>query len=282
MRLLSISSHVAHGHVGNAAQQFPLQRLGAEVLAVHTVQYSNHLGYPSYGGASIPPADIAATITGLTKGGLLAGLDGVISGFLGEAATVTAVAQAVATAKAANPKALYCFDPVLGDDGRLYAKPEIVPAMIAQLLPLADLLTPNLFELGLLTQSQPQSRAAILAAAQPLLAKAEAVLVTSAVTSDTNENEIDLILVTAQGGYLLATPRLPFSIVPNGCGDLIAALFLFHRVQGQDAKAAAEAALSGLFGVLSETSRQDRRELLLVAAQQAFVTPSRRFVALPL
>lgn len=282
MRLLSISSHVAHGHVGNAAQQFPLQRLGAEVLAVHTVQYSNHLGYPSYGGASIPPADIAGTIEGLRRGGLLAGLDGVISGFLGEAATVAAVAQAVKTVKANNPQALYCFDPVLGDDGRLYAKAEILPAMRQHLLPLADLLTPNLFELGLLTDSQPEGRQAIHEAAQPLLATAEAVLVTSAVTKDTAGDEIDLILVTRKGSYLLATPRLPFSIVPNGCGDLIAALFLFHRAQGCDAKSAAEAALSGLFGVLSETSSKDQRELLLVAAQEAFVKPSRRFIATPL
>ncbi len=50
MTILSIQSAVAHGHVGNAAAVFPLQRLGFEVWPVNTVHLSNHPGYGAWRG----------------------------------------------------------------------------------------------------------------------------------------------------------------------------------------------------------------------------------------
>lgn len=282
MRFLAISSHVVHGHVGNAALVFPLQRLGVEVLPLHTVVYSNHLGYPRYAGRAVPAGEIQAIVDCLADEGLLKGVNGVLSGFLGEAATAKAVERAVAAAKAAG-QAIYCCDPVMGDDGKLYVSQAVAQAVKERLLPLADLLTPNRYELSVLTGQPVETRDQIRRAAESLLASAKAVLVTSASTKETKAGEIDLMLVSAAGAFLISTPWLSFDVLPNGSGDIIAALFLYHfKASGGDAQKAAEAAVAGVFAVLELSSKRGGRELSLVQAQDVLVKPSRLFAALPL
>jgi len=118
MNLLSIQSHVAYGHVGNAAAVFPLQRLGIEVWPIHTVQFSNHTGYGAWTGRVFDGATINELIGGIAARGALPGCDGVLSGYMGGADIGAAILAAVAAVKEANPKALYCCDPVIGDVGR--------------------------------------------------------------------------------------------------------------------------------------------------------------------
>ena len=152
MNILSIQSHVAYGHVGNAAATFPLQRIGAEVWPIHTVQFSNHTGYGAWTGRVFEADLITELMEGIAQRGVLGQCDGVLSGYMGSAETGAAILDAVARVKAANPNARYCCDPVIGDVGRgVFVRPGIPEFMRECAVPAADIVTPNQFELDHLT-----------------------------------------------------------------------------------------------------------------------------------
>lgn len=270
MRLVSISSRVAWGHVGNSSLAFPLQRLGAEVVAVDTVLFSNHLGYGSHAGLVVPGDQVTAILAQLERLGVLAEADGLVSGFLGAAPTAEAVAEAVARLRRARPAFTYLLDPVLGDHGRLYVPESLAQAVTRHLLPLATLLTPNPFELETLTGRAVEGEAAVLAAARGLLnATTRAVLVTSA---HEEAARIGLLLVTAGQAWRLWTPRYRFSITPNGSGDLLAGLWLLESLRGGgDLLGAARLSVARLLAVIARSAAVDSRELLQVAAQEDLV-----------
>ena len=118
MRILSIQSHVAYGHAGNSAAVFPLQRLGHDVYPVLTVTFSNHTGYGETRGPLIAPDDVREVINGVEDRGAFPTIDAVLSGYQGAEAVGEVILDAVARVKAANPAAVYCCDPVMGDVGR--------------------------------------------------------------------------------------------------------------------------------------------------------------------
>src|SRR5690242_4777814 len=115
MNVLSIQSHVAYGHVGNASAVFPMQRLGVEVWPVHTVQFSNHTGYGAWRGPVFAAETIREVVRGIGERGILGTCDAVLSGYMGSAEIGAAILEAVEAVRAANPRALYCCDPVIGD-----------------------------------------------------------------------------------------------------------------------------------------------------------------------
>jgi pyridoxine kinase len=262
--------------VGNAAALFPLQRLGAEVAAIHTVQFSNHPGHGAHTGRIYPAADTAGLIEGLVAHGTLAGCDALLTGYVGDAATGGAIAGCAAALRAARPGALWCCDPVMGDDGRLYVRPEI-PAFFAASVPATDLLTPNEFELSLLagtpcaTLAQARDAAcAVRGRMHP--AGPRVVLVTSLAIPQAAPDQLHMLLASDAGTHLIATPRLAAKF--SGAGDTLAALFLFHMLAGAGPVLAAELTAASLAGVLRATLRAGAAELLTVAAQQEFVQPS--------
>lgn len=281
--ILSIQSSVAYGHVGNSAAMFPLQRLGMEVWPVYTVQFSNHPGYGHRTGQVFTGAHVQDVVDGIAARGVLGGCRAVLSGYLGDAAVGQAVLHAVAAVRAANPAALYCCDPVIGDAGPgIYVQPAIPALLRDHCLAQADIATPNQFELELLTGRPAPTLPAMKAAVHALRATMRpgaTVLVTSAALDDTPADAIDLVAVDGTGAWRLRTPRLP--IAASGTGDTIAALFLFHRLQTGSTAAALEDAASATFGLLRRTLDAGSRELLTVAAQDEFVRPSRRFMAEP-
>jgi pyridoxine kinase len=137
--ILSIQSWVAYGHVGNAAAVFPLQRLGFEVWAVNTVQFSNHTGYGAWRGAVFEKSAIAEVIRGIEERGVLGQCAAVLSGYMGDAGIGEVVLEAAANVRAANPGALYCCDPVIGDFGRgVFVRPGIAEFFAEKALPRAD------------------------------------------------------------------------------------------------------------------------------------------------
>ena len=105
MNILSIQSHVAYGHVGNAAATFPLQRIGVEVWPVHTVQFSNHTGYGEWRGPLLSAADIADVITGIEERGVMGRCDAVLSGYQGGEDVGAVILDAVAKVRRHNPRA---------------------------------------------------------------------------------------------------------------------------------------------------------------------------------
>jgi pyridoxine kinase len=281
MNILSIQSWVAYGHVGNASAVFPLQRLGAEVWAVNTVQFSNHTGYGSWTGSVFTGAEIAAVVDGIAARGVLATCDAVLSGYMGSAGIGEAILDAVARVKAANPAALYCCDPVIGDAGTgVFVRPGIPELMRERALPRADIATPNQFELEYLTGAAIATLAEAKAAVAALQARGpRTVLVTSLRTEATPADAIDLLAGEAGAFHLLRTPLL--ALTASGAGDAIAALFLLHRLRSGSVVAALEAAGSSVFGLLRRTAEAGSPEILTVAAQEEFVSPSQRFVAVP-
>jgi pyridoxine kinase len=282
MNILSIQSHVAYGHVGNSAAVFPLQRIGVEVWPVHTVQFSNHTGYGAWRGRAFSGEAIRAVIEGIDERGVLGECDGVISGYLGSADIGEAVVDTVGRVKGANPAARYCCDPVIGDVGRGVFVRRGVPELIRErALPIADFATPNQFELDFLTARTTTTLAEALAAIDALHSLGpRVVLVTSLRVDDTPADAFDLVASDGIERFRLRTPLLPLTI--NGAGDLIAALFFAHHLSSGSAAEALSLAASSLFGVLSRTAEQGSREMLLVEAQQEFVTPRRIFKARPI
>ncbi len=277
MNLLSIQSHVAYGHVGNAAAVFPLQRLGVEVWPIHTVQFSNHTGYGAWRGQVFQAAIIHELVDGIAERGVLARCDGVLSGYMGEADIGAAILSAVARVRAANPDAAYCCDPVIGDVGRgVFVRPGIPEFMRDQAIPQADVITPNQFELEYLAGRPVADLADACAACDALHQRGPAeILVTSLHTNETPEGFIDLLASGPEGRFLVRTPRL--NVVPNGAGDAIAALFFFHWRRTGSSATALGMAVSSIFGLLERTEKAHSRELLLVEAQEEFVNPSRLF-----
>ena len=115
MKILSIQSAVAYGHVGNSAAVFPLQRIGVEVLPVYTVNFSNHTGYGAWRGPLMPPEDVREVVTGIEERDALGEVDAVLSGYQGGEQIGEVILDAVARTKAANPAAIYACDPVMGN-----------------------------------------------------------------------------------------------------------------------------------------------------------------------
>lgn len=262
MAILSIQSHVAFGHVGNSAAVFPLQRLGNEVWPVHTVHFSNHTGYDTVRGTILGADLVRDTVKGIGERGVLTRCDAVLSGYLGDASIGHAVVEAVEAVKAANPGAIYCCDPVMGDHdatggpGGLYVKPDIPELMREVVIPSADLATPNQFELELLTGGPCSVMAEVVAAADALRAMGpRVVLVTSLRRRDGDPERIEVLARGPEGAWIISTPRIPLEHPPTGSGDAFAALFLGHYLRSRSVPKALEAAVNGLFTVFEATER---------------------------
>ena len=283
--ILSIQSSVAYGHVGNSAAVFPLQRLGIDVWPVLTVHFSNHTGYGSFRGPVLPADQIAEVLRGVEERGVLPGCDAVLSGYMGDVSLGHVVLDAVAKVKAANPKAVYCCDPVLGDvDRGFFVRPGLPEFMRDKAVPQADIITPNQFELeylaGLGAGVGDDRAIATLADALAAARKVQAsgpriVLVTSLIRRDAPDGVIEMLAVAADGAWIVATPRLPIAV--NGSGDITAALFLAHYLRSGDPATALGRTAGTVYAVMEATHRSGKREIQLVAAQDAIANPPGHF-----
>jgi pyridoxine kinase len=283
MRFLSLQSHVAYGYVGNRAAAFPLQRLGHEVWAVNTVEFSNHTGYGAWKGRTASADQVADIVHGIEALGVLARCDAVLTGYIGDAALGDVVLDTVAKVRAANPRAIWCCDPVLGDiDTGIYVKPGIDAFFRDRALPLADLITPNHFELEHLTGRKVETLDEAVAAARSLLKGPRLALVTSFLRAGLQSEQVEMLAVTPDAAWRVVTPLIAFEVMPNGTGDAVAALFTAHWLASGDAAAALGTAASSIYAVLEATRAMGERELQLVAAQERLVSPPRRFTAEPL
>lgn len=277
MPILSIQSHVVYGHVGNASAVFPLQRMGFEVWPLHTVQFAAHTGYGPPKGRVFDAEMIDDVMEGLAQRPDFASCEAVLSGYLGSVDIAGAVLSAVQRVKLANSSALYCCDPVLGDDGKgFYVKSDMPDFMRDKVIPAADIATPNLFELEILTGIKARSGEDLKRAIAKLHAMGpRIVLVTSALMNETPPHAFDMIASDGLSCYRIRTPRL--DLVPNGAGDLTAALFLGRYLIAHDIASALSHAASSVFSILETTKRLASPELALIAAQDELITPSQFF-----
>ena len=277
MKILSIQSAVAYGHVGNSAAVFPLQRIGVEVLPVYTVNFSNHTGYGAWRGPMISPDDVREVITGIEDRGVFPQIDVVLSGYQGGEGIADVILDAVSRVKAANPEAVYACDPVMGNaKSGCFVAPAIPILLRDRVVPAADIITPNQFELGFLTETEPDTLESTLASVDLVRATGpRAVLVTSVERPDREAGTIEMLAVDDSGAWIVQTPLLPMKA--NGSGDVTAALFTAHYRRTGDAADALARAASSVFDLLSLTHTSGERELQLVEAQEFYANPGLQF-----
>ena len=274
--VLTIQSHVVAGHVGNDAAAFALQRLGVEAWPIYTVQFSNHTGHGAWTGQAFTAEHIHSLLDGLDARGLLKRVDAVLSGYVGTVEIAGAIVDAAARVRQRNPNAVYCCDPVMGDVGRgLFVKPDIPGFFAATSLASADIITPNLYELGLLAGTDTPKPAAAIGAVRELLRRGPRIALVTSVRDD--EAHIDTLAVTATQAWRVRTPWLDLDPMPSGMGDCTAALFLGHWLQHGDIPQALVHAVSALYELLTHADPTQPRELNLIPMQQALVQPRQRF-----
>lgn len=262
--VLSIQSQVAGARVGNSVAAFAMERLGVRVLQLPTVLLGRRPDHGPPGGGPIPAATLSAMIEGLAADGVLAEVDAVLSGYLGAADHVGVVLDAVERVKAANAKAVFVCDPVLGDDGKLFVRDEIADAVLNGLWRHADWLTPNVFELGLLTgrtvDSLESAREAARFVGKPVLC-----------SSIRTALGLGNLLAAPTGDWFCETPRLPRA--QKGAGDLLSALYVGRRVRGDALVVALEGATGSVYDVIVRSLAADSEDLLLPAAQELLEEP---------
>jgi pyridoxine kinase len=225
-RILAISSQVVRGHVGLSAIVPALQRLGHEVLPVPTIVLSNHPGHAKVAGAHTDAATIAAMIEAIAANGWLARIDMVLTGYLPTRAHVLAVEDAVLRVRAASPGATVLCDPVMGDDPKgLYIARDVAEAIRERLVPQADIITPNRFELSWLSGRDVGGVDAAIQAARTI----------GRVTVATSIPDGDGFLanVLAQPGRAFACRVAKRTGVPHGTGDLLSGIFAGHLLRGE-------------------------------------------------
>jgi len=153
-RVLSIQSHVVRGYVGNRSAVFPLQLLDFEVDFVNSVQFSNHTGYPNWKGQIIGSDEVEELFETLKKNKVIC-YDYVLTGYCRDKKMLEKMVEIIKELKQVNPNLVYVCDPVMGDTwngkGAMYVPEELLPVYRDQVVPIANILTPNQFEAELLT-----------------------------------------------------------------------------------------------------------------------------------
>ena len=265
--VIVISSHVVRGSVGNRAAVFALETLGFPVWAVPTITLPWHPGHGPATRIVAPPEQFAALMADLERAPWLGEVGAVLSGYLGDAGQAKAIASLVGAVRAKNPRALYICDPVTGDSGGLYVPEATARAMREHLLPIADIATPNRYELEWLAGGKLADMEAVIAAARQ--AGPSTMLVTSA--PGTVAGSIGNLLVDADQA-LLAEHRI-ISRPPNGLGDLTAAVYLARTLCGLPAAKALQSTTASVYEILARTAKRGGDELQLETDAQSLSNP---------
>jgi pyridoxine kinase len=277
--ILSIQSQVAYGHVGNSAAVLPLQRLGFDVFPLNTVQLAHHPGYGAWCGHKLLPEQLDEILGGLEQRGALARCVAVLSGYLGDPGMAGVVARAVEAVRGARLEAPYLCDPVIGDDGPgVFVGAGVPEAIQGRLVPLADIVVPNRFELAHLTGLRIASLQDALAAAAELRTRGPRLVVATGLDLPERPGELAVLADATDRSYLVSTPQLPLAI-GGGAGDAFSALFLGHYLIAADLCASLERAVAAMFALIERTVAAGAEELELVAAQDEFVASSTPFCA---
>lgn len=262
--ILSIQSQVVGARVGNSVAAFAMERLGVRVLMAPSTILGRRPDLGAPGGGPVPAEYLGALLEGLAASGVLGEIDAVLTGYLGESDQVAPILDIVERVKAANPKAVFVCDPVLGDDGKVYVNDALADAMVNGLVPHADWLAPNAFELGLLTNKTIDSLEAARDAARrfgkPLL-----------VSSIRSALGIGNLYAAPGTDWFCETARLPRA--PKGTGDLLTALFVARRVRGEAPAVALEAATGAVYDVIVRSLAAESEDLALPQAQDVLEDP---------
>lgn len=257
---LIISSHVAASRVGATASAFCLRRLGIETTVVPTTILGRHPGWGAPGGKALDASHLRDMWAAIKAQNIK--FDAVMTGYLADDAHIEVAAEIITDIKKANPNAIILVDPVMGDNGRLYVPESRARALIANLLPLADIITPNAWELSFITEKSASDLESVL---ETISSLNTAYLVTSVPHNDA----IGALFVDGTARYFVHHEK--FTSVPHGGGDSLAATFLAHLLAGDLRRDALAKSVASIFALLSAAIETDAGELPLIREQDALV-----------
>ncbi|MCZ4281916.1 pyridoxal kinase [Kiloniella laminariae] len=271
--LISVQSQVCFGHVGNSAATFPLQLLGIDVHAVPTTLLSNHPAHPSVYGREIEAELLEDLLKGLSERGAFARSSGLLSGYLTSVANGDVLVRALKDYKKQNPKGVYILDPVMGDQGSGLFVREGIPDLIAdQLLPLADIITPNKFEFEILVGAKAAGYPEMISLARSLMIaqSINCVVITSANasveegrnTESGQQGRTAVLVIKKNSAWLLETPL--FDQHFSGTGDLFASILVGWVLKGDAVEVAAQRAVTAVYAILKQTTASGSAELNLI------------------
>lgn len=252
-RVLSIQSSVVYGYVGNKSATFPLQLLGFDVSTINSVQFSNHTGYRTFKGQVLNAEDVTTLFEGLEENDLMQ-FSHVLTGYIGKDAFLEKVGEKIAEMKKTNPDLIFVCDPVMGDNGKFYVPPELVPVYRDKIITLADILTPNQFELEQLAGMAVSSEGEAFAAIDSLHAKGIQTVVLSSSTLGSEGILLCLASSTLKGEkrrYRLEIAQKDAIFV--GTGDLFAACLMAWMCKDGDLKLALEKTVATVQAVIEKT-----------------------------
>ncbi len=265
--VIVISSHVVRGSVGNRAVVFTLESLGFSVWAVPTVVLPWHPGHGP-AGRIVPPADqFRLLMQDLLRAPWLGEVAAIVTGYFGAPEQVDAVAEFIKGVKEKHPDVLYLCDPVIGDEAGLYLPEATAQGIQKQLLPLADMATPNRFELSWFTGVALEDNKALMEAGLDL--GPATMLITSAFSM--MKGSIGNILLTPTIALMAEHRRVDGPT--SGLGDLTSALFLARWLSGFPEEKALQSATASVFEILARTAKRGADELMLQADAASLATP---------
>ena len=259
MAILSIQSSVAYGYVGNSIVVPALQARGEDVWRLDTVSYSNHPGYGTFSGYSKKYNEINEELRGLCNLGIMKNCDAVLSGYLGELASAKSVLNAFKSVRAQNKKAIYVLDPVIGDENKVYVKDGILQAFKNTLLPHANIVIPNQYELGWLSDLKIYDYLSLITGARKIIGKGPKAVV---ITGSFDDHNIVNYAVSSEGIWKTTTPKAKRKF--SGTGDLFSALFTSAFLKSMDLSCALYFATEGCKLVIDETQRIQSSELAII------------------
>ena len=280
-RILSIQSHVVSGYVGNKSAVFPLQLLGFDVDVVNSVHFSNHTGYPQgFEGDVLQGTQLVRILDGLERNGLLKDIGHLLTGYIGSESFLRQVIHVLLTLRKHREVRFVC-DPVLGDAGQFYVSRELVKVYRDEVIPLANVVTPNQFEVEQLTGISVKTVQDALRACNILHKMGpDLVFITSIVLEGDDSIAILASQQSSNGttqAWRVDSPLLPGQY--TGTGDLCAALLLGHTANNEDLQSAMEKVANSMFAVIQRTHESSvegsvaSRELKLIQSKADIENP---------
>jgi len=259
---LVISSFVAASRVGATASAFCLRRLGVETLVLPTTVLGRHPGWGDPGGNALTADHLLDMWVAVKK--QTPTIDAVMTGYFAADDHINVAAEIISDVKADNPDVIILVDPVMGDNGRLYVPETRAMAIKDILLPLADIITPNVWELSFLTGRKIETRNDVIKAVDHLRAA-------SLVTSVPRGDKIGALYSDKARPLFVSHEK--FDSVPHGGGDSLAATFLAHQLNGRTETDSLSASVASIFEILSAAVESDAGELPLIREQHALISP---------
>ncbi len=285
-RILAISSQVVRGHIGLSAIAPALQALGHEVWPMPTIILSNHPGHAHAAGVPTPVDRLGTMLDALDSNGWLGELDAVLTGYLPSPDHVTFAAHAIAKVRRLRPSVAVIVDPILGDEPKgLYIDAAAAAAIRDKLVPQADILTPNRFELGWLTHKHistlDDARAAASALERPSVIVTSAAYLPSpslqgkamiAIPGTDRDSDGTILTLLVSDGTTASFATLHRAHAPHGTGDLLSGLLLGHVLAGRSIVDATACAVAGVAHAIDVSSGHDE---LVLAGQFSAIAGAR-------